>query len=118
MNEPRTGLHAAAEKVLASIEDSQLASRYPDRTHFVPAEHSQQGVMVTRALFAGDPVVVVEPDGREVLFTPEHARGLVGLFLLAAVAVLRMHRRKGDLIQLPPCTRVEVRDARGLPLAA
>jgi hypothetical protein len=28
-------------------------------------------------LFSGDPVVVVYPDGREVLFTPEPAPGLV-----------------------------------------
>ncbi len=33
--------------------------------------------MATRALFAGDPVVLVLPDGHELLMTPEHARGLV-----------------------------------------
>jgi hypothetical protein len=118
VSESPTGLAAATTKVLSSIEDPALARRYPDRTHFVPADHPKQAMMVTRALFAGEPVAVVERDGREVLFTPEHARGVVALLLLAAVAVMRLRRDSGDVIQLPPRTTIEVRDARGLPVAA
>ena len=59
------------------LEDPQLDARYPNRTHFVDAHNPHQALMTSRALFSGDPVVVVYPDGREVLFTPEPARGLV-----------------------------------------
>jgi len=59
------------------LEDPQLDARYPNRTHFVDAQNPHQALMTSRALFSGDPVVVVYPDGREVLFTPEPAHGLV-----------------------------------------
>ncbi len=71
-------------------------------------------------LFAGDPVVVVYPDGREVLFTPEQAHGMTALLLLLAVAWWRLQSRRtpADVVQLPPRTRVEARDSAGLPVAA
>ena len=40
--------------------------------------------MATRALFAGEPVVLVFPDGHELLVTPEHASGVAALFLMQA----------------------------------
>jgi len=74
----------------------------------------------TQALFDGDPVVLVYPDGRELLFTPEEARGFAGLLLLLAVFLLRVRLRKADdnVVQLPPRTRIEARDSAGLPIAA
>ena len=110
----------ATQKVLAGIEDAKLAARYPDRAHFISVGHPDQGEMATRALFAGDPVVLVYPNGHEVLITPEHARGLAGIFLLFAVLVLRLRRKKDpDLrVQFPPRTRIEARDSSGQPLAA
>jgi hypothetical protein len=76
--------------------------------------------MTSRALFNGDPVVVVYSDGREVLFTPERANGLVGALLLFALFWIKLRERPSshEPIQLPPRTQVEVRDASGLPLAA
>jgi hypothetical protein len=53
-------------KVLAGID-----ARYPNRTHFIDAQNPHQALMTSRALFSGDPVVVVHPDGREVLFRPK-----------------------------------------------
>ncbi len=61
----------AGRKVLAMIEDPELDARYPNRTHFIDAQNSHQALMTSRALFSGDPVVVVYHDGREVLFTPK-----------------------------------------------
>jgi hypothetical protein len=110
----------ATQKVLAMIDDSELDARYPDRTHFIDAQNPHQALMTSRALFSGDPVVVVYPDGREVLFTPEPAHGLVAAVLLVALFWIKLRERPSthEPIQLPPRTQVEVRDASGLPLAA
>jgi hypothetical protein len=110
----------ATQRVLAGIEDPELAARYPDRAHFISVGHPDQGEMATRALFAGDPVVLVHPNGHELLITPEHARGLAGVFLLLAAVVLRLRRRKdADFgLQFPPRTRIEARDSSGQPIAA
>jgi hypothetical protein len=109
----------ATRKVLASIDDNELEARYPNRTHFVDAQNPQQAFLTSRALFSGDPVIVVHPDGREVLFTPESPTGVVAVLLLAALLWLKLRKHSaGELVQLPPRTRVEVRDASGLPTAA
>lgn len=109
----------ATQRVLAGVEDPALAARYPDRTHFISSAHPDQGEMATRALFAGDPVVLLFPDGHELLMTPEHARGLAGLFLLAAAFWLRVRRRKDntDVVQFP-LAHIEARDSAGQPIAA
>jgi hypothetical protein len=109
----------ATQKVLAGIDDPELAARYPDRAHFISAGHPNQSEMATRALFAGDPVVLVYPDGHELLVTPEHARGMAALLLLASAFFLRLRRRRdADGVQLPPRAHIEARDAAGLPIAA
>jgi hypothetical protein len=102
------------------IEDPELDARYPNRTHFIDAQNPHQALMTSRALFSGDPVVVVYPDGREVLFTPERASGLIALALHFTQLLIRLREHSGaaELIQLPPRTQVEVRDASGLPIAA
>jgi hypothetical protein len=113
-------LGPATRKVLATIDDSELDARYPNRTHFVDAQNPHQALLASRALFSGDPVVVVHPDGREVLFTPESPSGVVAVLLFAALLwlKLRKHTVGDELVQLPPRTRVEVRDAGGMPIAA
>ena len=109
----------ATQRVLAGIEDPALAARYPDRTHFISSGHPDQGEMATRALFAGDPVVVVFPDGHELLVTPEHARGFAGLLLLAAAFLHRFRRSKPDTDAVQfPLARIEARDSAGQPIAA
>ena len=45
----------ATERVLAGIEDEDMAARYPNRAHFISADNPHQGEMATRALFDGDP---------------------------------------------------------------
>ena len=113
-------MDAATQKVLATISDADLAARYPERAHFIAADNPDQGKMATRALFSGEPVVIVYPDGRELLIRPEEARGVAALFLLfAAFFILRRGRRRGgDVVQLPPRAHVEARDSSGLPIAA
>ena len=114
---------ASVRKVLEGIKDPELAARYPTRTHFIGADHPHSGAMATRALFQGDPVVLVYSDGRELLFTPEAVKGIVGLLLLLAAGWTWLRSRLGkaadaDVIQFPPRTRIEPRDSHGLPLAA
>lgn len=109
----------ATQRVLAGIEDPELAARYPGRAHFISSAHPDQGNMATRALFAGDPVVLVFPDGHEFLMTPEHVRGLAGLLLRAAAFVFRLRRCKdgADAVQFP-LARIEARDSASLPITA
>jgi hypothetical protein len=111
---------AATQKVLAGIEDPAIDARYPNRTHFIAVDNPRHGQMTTKVLFEGDPVVLVYPDGREVLFTPEQAVGIAGLLILLAALWLRLRSRKedGDVVQLPPRTRVEARDSAGMSVAA
>ncbi len=110
----------ATRKVLAMIDAPELDARYPNRTHFVDAQSPHQALMTSRALFSGDPVVVVYQDGREVLFTPQPAHGLVAAVLMIALFWIKLRERPSthEPIQLPPRTRVEVRDAGGTPIAA
>lgn len=119
MTSESSKIDSATQRVLAGIEDPELAARYPDRAHFISSAHPDQGQMATRALFAGDPVVLVFPDGHELLMTPEHVTGLVGLFLLAAAFLQRFRRRKTDtdLVQFP-LAHIEARDSAGQPIAA
>lgn len=119
MSSEGSGIDQATQKVLAGIEDPELAARYPDRVHFISADHPHQGEMATRALFSGDPVVLVYADGHELLVTPEHAHGIAAVFLLIAALFLRLRRRReGDGVQLPPRAHIEARDSAGLPIAA
>jgi hypothetical protein len=76
--------------------------------------------MTSRALFSGDPVVVVYQDGREVLFTPKPIDRFASIFLRLALVWIKLRERPStrEPIQLPPRTQVEVRDASGLPIAA
>lgn len=115
----KANIDAATERVIAGIYDEELAARYPDRAHFISADDPHQVEMATRALFSGDPVVIVYPDGHELLVSPEQAAGIAALALLVLgfLAKLR-HRDRGDLIQLPPRARIEARDSTGHPLAA
>lgn len=119
MTSGKSSIDPATQRVLAGIEDPALAARYPDRAHFISSTHPDQGEMATRALFAGDPVVLVFPDGHELLVTPEHARGVAGVLLVAAALVRRFRRRKDDtdVVQFP-LARIEARDAAGQPIAA
>jgi hypothetical protein len=115
-----SGLDRATEKALSTIDDPGVERRYPNRTHFIAADNPHHGEMATKALFAGDPVTLVYPDGRELLITPSHARGLAGLLLVLAAAWLRLRSSstRGNVVQLPPRTRIEARDSSGLPEAA
>jgi hypothetical protein len=116
----RQATDPAVEKVIATITDEELADRYPDRAHFIAAGNPDQGQLATRALFAGDPVVIVYADGREVLMRPEHVGGLAALFLVAAAFLIRLRRGTADDtdVQLPPRTHVEARDSSGHSVAA
>ena len=109
----------ATEKVLAGIDDEELAARYPNRTHFISAENPHQGEMATRALFEGDPVVIVYPDGHELLVLPEQVHGFARWPLAVAALLLRFRRRnKSGAVQLPPRARFEARDSTGNTIAA
>lgn len=120
MSASNHGAHVTTENLLGVIGTDEFERRYPDRTHLIPGDHPRHGEMATRALFAGDPVAIVYPDGHEVLFTPEHARGVAGIFLLLAVFWLRLRSRRSDktALQLPPRTHIEARDSEGMPIAA
>jgi hypothetical protein len=123
MSPSTPGLDAAFHKVAGAVQDPEIGARYPDQTHFVAADDPEHGGVATAALFAGSPVALVYPDGRELLLTPdEHTRGLIGLSLLATGLLYKLtsRRRHEDVIEFPPRTRVrvEARDRVGIREAA
>jgi hypothetical protein len=63
------------ERLIACVEDQEVAARYPGRTHFIPADDPEQGAMAVGALREGDPVVLVYPDGYEMLIRPDGGSG-------------------------------------------
>jgi hypothetical protein len=119
MRENDSKLDPATKRVIAGIHDDELAARYPDKAHFISAENPNQGAMATAALFSGEPVVIVYPDGHELLVRPEHAAGLVGLLLLLTAFAWKFRRRRDrTILQLPPRAQIEARDSSGQPIAA
>jgi hypothetical protein len=60
----------ATERLIACIEDEELAKRYPGRAHFIFADDPDQGTMAVGALREGDTVVLVYRDGYELLIRP------------------------------------------------
>jgi hypothetical protein len=121
MTEANRDIDPATARVLASIDDPALASRYPDRAHFISTDSAKQGEMATRALFAGDPVVLVYPDGRELLITPDHAHKVAALLLAVGALLARLLKRDHGgrtAMQLPPGAQIEARDSAGLTLTA
>jgi hypothetical protein len=78
-------------RVIAWGQDDEVADRYPNRVHFIAADSPWHGESVHRAFSEGHPVVLVFPNGDEVVIEP----GENGI-----------------------PARVEVRDSAGRPLAA
>lgn len=79
------------ERVIAWGQDDEVAKRYPNRAYFIAADGPYHHEHSRRAFSEGHPVVLVFPNGDEVVIEP----GENGT-----------------------PTRVEVRDADGQPLAA
>jgi len=78
------------DKMLAWGQDPEVGARYPDHTHFVAADNPKHDQMATEVLREGNPVVLVYPDGRELLICCEVDGGAC----------------------------LEARDSSGLPIAA
>jgi len=78
------------QKMIAWGQDPDRFDRYPNRTHFIEIENPEHDRMATRTLLRGDPVVLIYPDGSELLIDPDPSGG----------------------------ARLETRDASGKPIAA
>lgn len=79
------------ERVIAWGQDDEVADRYPNHVHFVAADSPEQNERVRQAFSEGHPVVLVFPNGDEVVI---------------------------ELGENGSPARVEVRDSAGRPLAA
>lgn len=65
---------AAAQRLRALLSSPEFDT-YPNRTHFIAADNPRQDEMATRALLEGEPVLLVYPDGHELLICPEPSGG-------------------------------------------
>lgn len=83
-------LDLASQRALAWAQNHELDARYPNRTNFIGTEHPEHARWATEALLEGDPVILIYPDGNELLITPEPSGGV----------------------------RLEARDSSGQPIAA
>lgn len=109
----------ATLRLLSVIDDAEIARRYPNGTHFIGADQPGHGSMATRALFEGDAVALVFPDGHELLLTPAPVRGLTPLRLLTALLLGRRGRKPdAGAVHAPLGARIEARDSTGRPIAA
>jgi hypothetical protein len=68
-------LDLASEKMIAWGQDPDRFDRYPNRTHFIGFEHPEHDRMATKTLLRGDPVVLIYPDGSELLIDPNPSGG-------------------------------------------
>lgn len=89
-----SNIDPATARVLAGIDDPELAARYPNRTHFIPTDNPNQGEMTTDALLAGDPVALVYPNGHELLIIPGQAHGVAAALLGVAALIMRLRSRR------------------------
>ena len=62
-------LDLITDRVLATLELEDM-DRYPNRACFVPADAPGHAESVSRALAEGHPVVLVFPNGNEVVVEP------------------------------------------------
>jgi hypothetical protein len=83
-------LPLSTQKMIAWGQDPDRFNRYPNRTHFIELENPEHDRMATRTLLRGDPVVLIYPDGSELLIDPDPSGG----------------------------ARIETRDSSGKPIAA
>jgi hypothetical protein len=70
-----TGENDTASRRLQALLSSPEFDTYPNRTHFIGADNPRQDEMATRALLEGEPVLLVYPDGHELLIRPEPSGG-------------------------------------------
>lgn len=85
----KAALPLTTQKMIAWGQEPDRFDRYPNRTHFIEIEHPEHDRMATRTLLRGDPVVLIYPDGRELLIDPDPSGG----------------------------ARIETRDSSGKPIA-
>lgn len=83
-------LDLIVERVIAWGADDQVAARYPNRARFIAADNPDHSTMAERGLAEGHPVVIVFPNGHELLIRPNGSEA----------------------------PRIEARDESGLPIAA
>jgi hypothetical protein len=88
--EEKAALPLTTQKMIAWGQDPERFDRYPNRTHFIEIENPEHDQMATKTLLRGDPVVLIYPDGSELLIDPDPNGG----------------------------ARVETRDSAGKPIAA
>jgi hypothetical protein len=74
--------------------------------------------MAIRTLFEWDRVVIVYPDGHELLVQPEQTHDFARWSRAAAVLMLRFRRFDRGTVQLLPRAQIEARDSGGHPIAA
>ena len=100
----------ATERLIAAALD---CDRYVNGTHFIPSDAPDLAPMLARCVEDREPVVLISPDGRELLATPVLGR----LGGLGAAAMQRLRRGRTSAtgatgpVTIPPLYRVELRES-------
>jgi len=71
----RRGDNDTASRRMDALLTSPELDTYPSPMHLVAADNPRHDEMATRALLDGDSVLIVYPDGRELLIQPEPSGG-------------------------------------------
>jgi hypothetical protein len=71
----RSGDNDTASRRMDALLTSPELDTYPSPMHLVAADNPRHDEMATRALLDGDSVLIVYPDGHELLIRPEPSGG-------------------------------------------
>jgi hypothetical protein len=69
------GENDTASRRLEALLTSPEFDTYPNGTHFIGADNPRRDEIANRALLDGEPVLLVYPDGHELLICPEPSGG-------------------------------------------
>jgi hypothetical protein len=106
------GTNAAFDLLGRIAVDPEMDERYPNETVLIPADSPDVSTLISRAVTKHRPLVIVYPDGREIVAVPGG-----GAFAFLKRLLIRERRPKQEhpAITLPADYQVEIRDRPALP---
>lgn len=105
------GTDAAFDLLGRIAVDPAANERYPNETVLIPADSPDASTLISRAVTAHRPLVIVYADGREIVAVP---RGGVFAFLKRLLIRKPKLRQGPPAIPLPADYKVEIRDPQAL----
>jgi hypothetical protein len=105
------GTDAAFDLLGRIAVDPETDKHYPNETVLIPADSPDASNLISRAVAAHRPLVIVYPGGREIVAAPRSG----ALAFFKRLLTRRQESKHGQpVISLPADYRVEIRDRQAL----